>query len=166
MVSQAKEARLSFRRAQREDLGKIVELSKEAFAAYGPYGRIVARWFEEPTVATFVLEREEEFLGFGMIGPFIWFPWLPVAELMAIALIPQARGQGLGKVLLDMLEKEARKQRLLALRLHTGTGNRRAIALFRKAGYRTLRVIKTYYPSGLDALEMWKKLWSVSEPPS
>ncbi|WP_456434450.1 N-acetyltransferase family protein [Thermosulfuriphilus sp.] len=165
MVSQPKEGSLRLRLARRTDLEAIVKLAREAFAPYGPYGRIVGQWFGQKTVATFVLERDKKFLGFGMLGPFVWFPWLPVAELMAIALIPEARGQGLGRILLGQLEERAREQKLLALRLHTGVNNRRAIALFKQAGYRSIRRIKAYYPSGLDALEMWKRLWSASGPP-
>jgi GNAT superfamily N-acetyltransferase len=57
------------------------------------------------------------------------------AEIKRVFVRPQARGQGLSKLLLNQLEQEAAKMGFKTLRLETGTRQPESIGLYRKAGY-------------------------------
>jgi GNAT superfamily N-acetyltransferase len=57
------------------------------------------------------------------------------AELKRIYLAPAARGRGLGRLLLQRLERHARELGYECLRLDTGDLQPEALGLFRSAGY-------------------------------
>jgi GNAT superfamily N-acetyltransferase len=56
-------------------------------------------------------------------------------ELKRMYVVPAARGRGLGRVLLDELERHARRLDFAALVLETGDRQEAALALYRKSGY-------------------------------
>src|SRR5262249_33702224 len=58
------------------------------------------------------------------------------AELKRMWVAPSARGLGLGRRLLAELERQARENGALRLRLETNRNLTEAIALYRSAGYR------------------------------
>ncbi|WP_429758150.1 N-acetyltransferase family protein [Bacillus sp. S14(2024)] len=57
------------------------------------------------------------------------------AAYLAIGLLQQYAGQGIGKQLLHEIEQWARKQQLLRLELTVMSHNERAIALYKKIGF-------------------------------
>jgi GNAT superfamily N-acetyltransferase len=57
------------------------------------------------------------------------------AEIRRIYLAEEARGQGLGRRLLDALEQHARDRGYIRVRLTTGDAQPEALGLFRSAGY-------------------------------
>ncbi len=60
------------------------------------------------------------------------------AELKRMWVAPEARGLGLGRRLLQELERQAREMRVETLRLETNNALREAIALYRGSGYRAV----------------------------
>jgi GNAT superfamily N-acetyltransferase len=60
------------------------------------------------------------------------------AELKRIYLAPAARGSGLGRQILEQLERHARELGYVRLRLDTGDRQPEALALFRSAGYQQI----------------------------
>lgn len=58
-----------------------------------------------------------------------------IAEIKRVYVKPQARGQGLSKLMLNQLEKEALQMNFTILRLETGTRQPESLGLYRKAGY-------------------------------
>lgn len=58
------------------------------------------------------------------------------AEIKRMYVVPRARGQGIGSVLLQGLEAEARRAGMRAIRLETGPLQPEAIGLYRRFGYR------------------------------
>lgn len=58
-----------------------------------------------------------------------------VAEIKRVYVRPQARGQGLSKLILKQLEQEARQMGFATLKLETGTRQPESLGLYRKAGY-------------------------------
>ena len=141
------------REAERKDLPFIRELAR-SFAAFGPYEEIVPLWFSDRLVKTFVLEREKARLGFFMLG--LLFPsWLsPTLDLMAIAVVPEERKKGLGKMMVKEALRWARKRGYRFLRAHVGCQNEPALLLFKNSGFRVKKKIEGYYPSGLTAYEL------------
>lgn len=58
-----------------------------------------------------------------------------IAEIKRVYVKPQARGQGLSKLLLKRLEQEALQMGFTTLRLETGTRQPESLGLYRNAGY-------------------------------
>jgi putative acetyltransferase len=58
------------------------------------------------------------------------------AEVKRLFVSPAARGRGVGRRLLDMLEAAARAREIPCLRLETGDAQPGALALFESLGYR------------------------------
>ena len=55
-------------------------------------------------------------------------------ELKRMYVVPEARGQRLGRLILDRIEAEARREGLGYLRLETGIRQPEALSLYRAAG--------------------------------
>ena len=56
-------------------------------------------------------------------------------EVKRMYVAPQARGQGLGRAILERLESEARRNGLRVMRLEKGSRQAEALGLYRSAGY-------------------------------
>jgi len=61
-----------------------------------------------------------------------------VAEIKRMYVVPEARGQGLGRRLLEALEDAARELRYRAVRLDTGARQPLARAMYERAGYHAI----------------------------
>jgi|FLYL01.1.fsa_nt_gi glycosyltransferase involved in cell wall biosynthesis/ribosomal protein S18 acetylase RimI-like enzyme len=76
-------------------------------------------------------------------------------ELLAMAVAPGWRGQGLGKSLVDALKDWARQEGLDRMRVVVGADNRPAIALYRQAGFGRPKPMSVH--SGERSLELtWR----------
>jgi ribosomal-protein-alanine acetyltransferase len=79
-----------------------------------------------------------------------------IARLYSIAVTPEARGIGLGEMLLAAVEKLARQRGSAAMRLEVRTDNAAAQRLYERRGYRRFGVRCGYYEDGADALRYEK----------
>lgn len=83
---------------------------------------------------------------------------LDEAELLTIAVHPQAQGQGLGKALLAQLTHALRARSVAKLFLEVATDNAPAVALYARAGFTEVGRRRGYYPRqgapAADALVM------------
>lgn len=76
------------------------------------------------------------------------------AEVLTIAVIPEARGRGVGGALLAALIAGAQAAGATALHLEVSVNNAPAAALYRRAGFATTGTRPRYYADGSDALVM------------
>lgn len=60
------------------------------------------------------------------------------AEIKRMYVVPEARGEGLGRALLDALEEEVRRLGYARVRLDTGPEQPAARAIYERAGYRAI----------------------------
>ena len=60
------------------------------------------------------------------------------AEIKRMYVVPEARGQGMGRALLEALESAARELGYRVVRLDTGPRQPRAERMYRRAGYRPI----------------------------
>jgi len=151
--------RITVRRANRSDIGFIGELSEKAFKVYGPYGDLVPGWFKSGSTITLVALSNGRRAGFVMIGRLSYESEdRNRCEILAIAVEKEQRRQGIGRMLLREIEKEAERLNESILFLHTATTNISAQQLFRKSGFTAQSVKKKFYPSGQDAVMMMKVL--------
>ena len=79
-------------------------------------------------------------------------------ELMRIAVLPEHRGCGESKKLMDRLEISAKEKEAPDLTLEVRAGNTPAINLYISYGFQAEAVRKNYYQNPVeDALIMWRR---------
>lgn len=74
-----------------------------------------------------------------------------VARLSSLAVAPSRAGSGLGGLILDAAEAEARAHGCVRLRLEVRADNGPAIRLYERRGYRRFAVAPDYYEDGMEA---------------
>ena len=150
--------KLALRKANPRDLPFIVELSEQAFSAYGPYHEIITRWASFPHIITVVVEEKGQSRGFAMINPILGARDEAKAELLAIAVSPEYQRRGIGKRLLEYMEDLARNFGIEEMNIHTAAINKAAYRFFAKNGFIQRGSVDRYYPLGQKALEMSKTI--------
>lgn len=86
--------------------------------------------------------------------------WIVAGELqiLAIATEPARRRRGIARALLDRALAGARDAGCTLATLEVRRGNAAAIALYERAGFRTVATRAAYYRDGEDALVMHRAL--------
>ena len=74
------------------------------------------------------------------------------AEILTVAVAPEAQGQGLGRALLEHAMHEAARRGASSMVLEVSVANAAALALYKAAGFATVGRRPRYYPGGADAL--------------
>jgi ribosomal-protein-alanine N-acetyltransferase len=70
------------------------------------------------------------------------------AEILTLAVAPAARGQGLGRALLQSAINQARRMGAVAMFLEVGVDNPAALALYSGLGFTRVGARKAYYAAG------------------
>lgn len=84
-----------------------------------------------------------------------------VSDVMTVAVAPQARGRGLGRALVDELERRAAARGAGHLMLEVRADNTAALALYQGRGFVVVSRRRAYYqPGSVDALVLRKTLTS------
>ena len=108
------------RLAKGSDGAFIRDLSKLVFSRYGPYEDMLSGWLESDTTITLLAVIKNRPAGFAMLGRHPYKgDFLPVAELLAIAVKPSKQNCGVGNFLMNEIIREAMKRRIEMLVLHT-----------------------------------------------
>jgi [ribosomal protein S18]-alanine N-acetyltransferase len=142
------------RLARESDLDAVEALEKASFAT-DRLSRRSLRSHIRGQRGLFVAEDAEGLLGYALV--FLRRNGR-LARLYSIAVDRRARGQGVGRALLSACEALAEREGREALRLEVRLGNRRAIALYRRLGYRRFGAYEGYYADGATALRFEKLL--------
>lgn len=89
-------------------------------------------------------------------------------HLMNVAVVPECRGRGLARALVEEFLEEAVRHKAPDAWLEVAVDNEAALALYAALGFETVRTRRKYYqPGGIDALVMRKELRPyVPETPS
>lgn len=108
-------------------------------------------------------DRDAGVTSVGAQGRIVGYAGLDVsgstADVMTIAVAPEARGTGLGRRLLDHLVTAATRAGAEALLLEVRADNDPALHLYDKAGFERINVRRRYYqPGDVDAVIMRKLL--------
>lgn len=80
------------------------------------------------------------------------------AHLLLLAVQPWHRRQGIGRSLLEWLEKSCRTAGIEVIRLEVRAGNRAAISFYRACGFRRFARLSGYYDRQEAAIAMQKSL--------
>jgi putative acetyltransferase len=113
----------------RDLIGELNDVLGAAYEPHQRHGLSIAQLFE-PNVRFFVVRLGGLAAGCGGVALLDDY-----AEVKRMYTRPAARGRGLAKALLRRIENEARAAGKLVLRLETGTQQREAIGLYRRAGF-------------------------------
>ncbi len=87
------------------------------------------------------------------------------ARLYSFCVHPDARGTGLGRRLLETLEREALDRGMQRLTLEVRADNRVAMSLYRRMGFLPRCWLEDYYVDGCAAWQMDKTLGEAGETP-
>jgi ribosomal-protein-alanine N-acetyltransferase len=80
------------------------------------------------------------------------------ADVLTVAVLPEARRQGIARHFMESLEKWAQMRVSPAMMLEVGVDNTSAIALYESLDYSIINTRKNYYGPGLEAHVMRKEL--------
>ena len=137
------------------DSGFVERVASDVFGEYSGAGAgaRTLRMVFAPRTRTFIGEQAGRSVGFVAVevkGD--------RAHLLAIAVVPDLRGRGVGQRLLTTAERSATERGARSVHLETGEANVEAMSLFVAAGYERVGRVPRYYDTGYDALRFVKKL--------
>ncbi len=145
-----------FRLAVMEDLPDLMQLEEQAFSS-DRLSRRSFRWMIAGAHGQLWVGRcGEALLGYAVV---LFHRGSSLARIYSIAIATQARGNGLGRHLLDRVEASSVERECTCLRLEVRVDNPVAIALYERNGYRPFALIPGYYQDHVDALRMEKCLF-------
>jgi len=143
------------REAKAADLDALDALEHRVFATDHLSRRSLRHFLRSPTAVVLVAEHEGDLAGTAIV---LFRPRSAVARLYSIAVAPHKGGRGIGPMLLAAAEAVAVERGCGAIRLEVHETNAKAIARYRKSGYREFGRHAGYYEDGGDALRFEKPL--------
>jgi putative acetyltransferase len=99
-----------------------------------------------PNVRFFVARRAADAVGCGALR----IDRAGYGEVKRMFVAPRARGQSLGRAILERIEHQAAREGLALVRLETGIHQAAALALYRGAGYLECAPFADYLPDPLS----------------
>jgi ribosomal protein S18 acetylase RimI-like enzyme len=139
------------RSARAEDLDRLLTLENRCFEHDRLSRRSFRHFLSSDTASCLVAERDGELLGYVLV---LFHGRTALARLYSMAVAPEHRAQGLGRVLLDAAEAVALDGGAAIMRLEVHPANFAAIALYRRAGYLEFGIYRGFYEDDSDALRM------------
>ena len=141
----------NLRKMENRDVTAVARMEQICFS--DPWSeKMVSDLIDSSWDEVWVLESRED----GLIG-YINFRFIAgEGELMRIAVLPELRGHGLSRKLMDRMTESASEQAVADITLEVRAGNEPAIGLYKSYGFAGEAVRKGYYHNPTeDALIMW-----------
>ena len=108
-----------------------------------------------------------------LVGYFLMMMAVDEAHLLNIVVAEAHQGTGLGSLLLRRVMQAATNEGARSLLLEVRVSNEKALALYRRFGFRQIGVRRNYYPAGNltangreDALVLSREVFELSESPA
>ena len=156
MAAREEPVRPILRDMRREDLPAVMEIERRSFAQ--PWSRA---FFEKELATPFahLVSAVENGDGQSLIVGYSC-TWRVADEvhLLNVAVHPERRGLGIGRVLVESVLGESRAASARLISLEVRAGNVVARRLYRQLGFRDLGVRRSYYGPGQDAIVMELRL--------
>jgi len=141
--------------ASLDDVDALYRIEKRCFKI-DRMSRRSFRWMIQKGNSDFILARQaSQIIGYILV---LYHRGTHLARIYSFAVIPEARGQGLGEVLLHHAEKLAAARNCIYMRLEVHPKNQAAIRLYERNAYHPFGVIKDYYEDHADALRYQKRI--------
>lgn len=145
----------TLRQAQPQDLDALHRLEQVAFSGDRFSRRQLWHLLNRAHAETLVADDGERLMGYGTL---LFRRGSRRARLYSFCVHPDARGSGLGRQLLEALERVAIYHDAEALGLEVRADNRIALGLYRRMGFRLERWLDDYYEDGCAGWQMSKPL--------
>jgi ribosomal-protein-alanine N-acetyltransferase len=151
----ARPAGLTFRRAQREDVSRVMEIEQEGFLH--PWSReLIERELGHAWSQVLLAEDGE---GGAVVGYIVFWLVHDEVHVLNVATALAARRRGVGRALMEAAEGEGRRRGARLATLEVRRSNVPALSLYRAIGYRQVGVRPNYYAEeNEDAIVMVKNL--------
>ncbi|KNX77078.1 GNAT family acetyltransferase [Pseudomonas sp. 250J] len=131
------DAAIRLRRAMPDDADEVAVLVAEAYSPYiARIGRVPAPMLDDYRQ---VVQDDEVFVAIQdtrIVGVLVLRQEGSVMLLVNVAVLPDCKGQGIGRRLMAFCEEHARATGCMAVRLYTHERMVENIEIYRKAGYR------------------------------
>ncbi len=98
-----------------------------------------------------IILQNDVFVGFSL---YLLSPQESLAHLLKLLVLPQFRGQGIAKIMLERDKLQLIDSRFERSYLEVAADNKQAIATYLSCGYRQIHLQKRYYSDGRDAVMM------------
>ncbi|WP_111413799.1 ribosomal protein S18-alanine N-acetyltransferase [Billgrantia lactosivorans] len=146
---------VTLRQARPQDLAALYRLEQVAFSGDRFSRRQLWHLLNRAHAETLVADDEGRLMGYGTL---LFRRGSRRARLYSFCVHPEARGSGLGRQLLEALERVAVNHDAEALGLEVRADNRVALGLYRRMGFRLERWLEDYYEDGCAGWQMSKPL--------
>jgi ribosomal-protein-alanine N-acetyltransferase len=147
------------RGAKRADLDALYVLDQKCFPPGIAYSRADLRYYlSHPRSFSVVAEdAAQSILGFAIAESYLE-EGRRIGHIITIDVMPVARRNGLGRMLMDELFDRLRVIETAKVRLEVAIDNADAQAFYRRLGFVRTGRIRAFYQENLDALAMEKRL--------
>lgn len=152
---------LQLRQATSADLNALLQLEHRCFSEDRLSRRSFRRFLDMPRDRLIVAdargegEGKSELLGYCLV---LMSAATRMARIYSIAVLPTARGRGIGEKLVKTAEREAADAGRILMRLEVREDNSGAIALYRRLGYRQFGTYRDYYEDHGNALRFERRI--------
>lgn len=146
---------LQFRLAQTSDIPFLMSIETAAFSGDRLSLRRFKHWVKAGNAILLVAEHEHKVLAYGLV---LLRKGQRLARLYSLAVAPELKGKGVGRLLLQQLEHHTAAKGWQFMRLEVAENNLAAIALYQTMGYTQFGRYPHYYEDQQDALRMEKFL--------
>ena len=144
MAESQGKARLTVRAMRLADLDEVMVIERRSFSA--PWEESTFRGLmRRPSAALLVAETDDELTGYSVM----WFA-ADEGELGDIAVVPERRGEGIGRCLLRESISVAASRGTRSLYLEVRESNDVARRLYEKVGFSVVGVRKQYYTEPVE----------------
>lgn len=135
-----------------EDIDAIMEIESATFESDAWSRETMLAELANPNAFYLAAGREGRLEGYaGLLAP----KGAEHADIQTIAVVESARGNGLGRALMNIMLSEARSRRAKEVFLEVRADNPGARHLYEALGFEQISVRKKYYqPDGVDAVVM------------
>jgi ribosomal protein S18 acetylase RimI-like enzyme len=148
------------RPARASDVDALLAIENAAFQTDRLSRSSFRRLIGSPSAAVLVSEAGGRIAGYCIV---LFRARSRAARLYSISTASDFAGQGLGRALIEAAERMTAERGKLSLRLEVRQDNERAVAIYRRAGFRPAGSRPDYYQDGMTALRMEKPV-SGGEP--
>lgn len=145
---------MEIRKAQVNDLSILVELEKQLYKSSFTKDNLSYELNENPYSNTIVLIENKE-----IIGAAIYWVIFDQAQIVKIGVLEKYQEKGNGKLLLDYLINDSKKQEAEIITLEVRISNKKAIEFYKKNNFEIVSTRKGYYTNpSEDAYLMMRSL--------
>jgi [ribosomal protein S18]-alanine N-acetyltransferase len=136
------------------DFEALYEIDQKCYPAEIAYSRRELRWYLRlPAAEITVAEAGQAIAGFILTACFE-----KTGHIVTIDVLAEFRRTRVGTALLNATERSLAQRGATEIELETAVDNDAAIHFWQRSGYLSRGILKNYYPGGLAAYAMMKRI--------